>query len=377
MNLFEVYNQYEIDLTIGSGSKLSDSKGNEYIDFYGGHGVVSIGHCHPHYVESIESQLKRLGFYSNAVQNGLQKKLANKLCELSGYNDYNLFLCNSGAEANENALKIAGFHTGKKKVIAMKGAFHGRTGGALAVTDNAALASSFNADHEVVFIDLNNIMALKNHLQKGNVAVVIIEGIQGVNGVYEPTSEFLNKARELCDEFDALMILDEVQSGYGRSGLFFAHQYSGLKADIITIAKGMGNGFPVAGVLIHPNIKAKKGMLGTTFGGNHLACAAALAVLEVIEKESLIGNARKVGDDLMLKLSKLEGVKSVRGKGLMIGIDLHNMAEIRKVLLKNYGFFTGSSGANTLRLLPPLNISQALADEFVEALTTVIGGSQS
>ncbi|WP_320018892.1 aminotransferase class III-fold pyridoxal phosphate-dependent enzyme [Labilibaculum manganireducens] len=367
MELFNVYNCYDINLVNGKGSSISDDKGNKYLDFYGGHGVISIGHSHPHYIFRMEHQLHCLGFYSNAVRNDMQEKLANKLGTLSGYDDYNLFLCNSGAEANENALKVASFHTGKSKIVAIKGAFHGRSSGALAITDNPVLSSEFNVKHDVVFIEMNDIPALEKALGKNDVAAVIIEGIQGVNGVVEPSADFLKSAESLCKAHKAMLILDEIQSGYGRTGKFFAHQHAGIKADIITTAKGMGNGFPIAGVIISPEIKAWSGMLGTTFGGNHLACAAGMAVLESIEEEQLIDNANKLGDYLISELKDNKAIKAIRGKGLMIGIDLENMPKIRKQLLEEYGIFTGSSGSTTLRLLPPLSITKKEVDQFIQA----------
>ncbi|PKQ64072.1 aspartate aminotransferase family protein [Labilibaculum manganireducens] len=375
MELFNVYNCYDINLVNGKGSGISDDKGNKYLDFYGGHGVISIGHSHPHYIFRMEHQLHCLGFYSNAVRNDMQEKLANKLGTLSGYDDYNLFLCNSGAEANENALKVASFHTGKSKIVAIKGAFHGRSSGALAITDNPVLSSEFNVKHDVVFIEMNDIPALEKALGKNDVAAVIIEGIQGVNGVVEPSADFLKSAESLCKAHKAMLILDEIQSGYGRTGKFFAHQHAGIKADIITTAKGMGNGFPIAGVIISPAIKAWSGMLGTTFGGNHLACAAGMAVLEAIEEEQLIDNADRLGDYLISELKDNKAIKAIRGKGLMIGIDLEDMPKIRKQLLEEYGIFTGSSGSTTLRLLPPLSITKKEVDQFIQAfqkLTQII-----
>lgn len=371
MKLFDVYNCYNINLVNGKGSKIADDKGNKYLDLYGGHGVISIGHSHPHYIFRIEHQLHCLGFYSNAVKNDMQEKLACKLGKLSGYDDYNLFLCNSGAEADENALKVASFHTGKSKVIAIKGAFHGRSSGVLAITDNPKLSSEFNAKHNVVFVEMNDSAALEKEMIKQDVAAVIIEGIQGVNGVVEPSVEFLKAAKMLCEKNNALLILDEIQSGYGRTGKFFAHQYADIKADIITTAKGMGNGFPIAGVLISPNIKAEKGMLGTTFGGNHLACAAGMAVLETIEEEQLIENAAELGSYLISKLKDNKAIQAIRGKGLMIGIDLENMPAVRKQLLEDYGIFTGSSGTKTLRLLPALSITKKEVDQFIEAFMKI------
>ena len=371
MKLFDVYNCYDINLVNGKGMQLSDDKGNQYLDFYGGHGVISIGHSHPHYMFRIENQLHCLGFYSNAVKNELQEKLACKLGKISGYDTYNLFLCNSGAEANENALKIASFHNKKSKIISVKGAFHGRTGGALAVTDNPKLASAYNAQHEVVFVEMNDTETTVAELKKGDVSAVIVEGIQGVNGVFEPTTEYLKAVKKACEENQALLILDEIQSGFGRSGKFFAHQYSGIQADIITTAKGMGNGFPVAAVLISPEIEAWKEMLGTTFGGNHLACAAAIAVLETIEEEKLLENAVEMGNYLIEKLKENKEIYAIRGKGLMIGIDIENMSEARTKLLQEHGIFTGSSGKNTLRLLPPFSITKKEADQFIEAFNCV------
>ncbi|BAX82329.1 aspartate aminotransferase family protein [Labilibaculum antarcticum] len=367
MKLFDVYSCYDINLVNGKGSSISDDKGNKYLDFYGGHGVISIGHSHLHYIFRMEQQLHCLGFYSNAVKNDMQEKLACKLGKLSGYDTYNLFLCNSGAEANENALKVASFHTGKSKIVAIKGAFHGRSSGVLAITDNPLLSSEFNVKHDVVFVEMNDTPALEKALGENDVAALIIEGIQGVNGVVEPSVEFFKSAERLCKTHKAMLILDEIQSGYGRTGKFFAHQHAGIKADIITTAKGMGNGFPIAGVIISPKIKAWSGMLGTTFGGNHLACAAGMAVLEIIEEEQLIGNANKLGDYIITKLKDNKAIKAIRGKGLMIGIDLENMPAIRKQLLEEYGIFTGSSGSTTLRLLPPLSITKKEVDQFIEA----------
>ena len=372
MQLFNTYTKYDINLVSGEGITLSDANGKEYKDFYGGHGVISIGHSHPHYLFRLENQLKCLGFYSNVVENKLQDQLAEKLGELSGYTDYNLFLCNSGAEANENALKLAAFHTGKSKVIAIKGAFHGRTGGALAVTDNTKLASSYNAKHNVVFIEMNDVAALKVELEKGDVAAFIIEGIQGVNGVVIPETKFLKQAEKLCNEYKTLLILDEIQSGYGRTGKFFAHQHANIKADITTTAKGMGNGFPLAGVLIHPKLEGKAGLLGTTFGGNHLACAAGIAVLEVIKEENLIDNAAKVGQYLKDEIKLLVGDEAVRAEGLMIGIDLENKAEVKSSLLFDKSYFTGASGDKTLRLLPPLTVTMADAKAFISDFSSVI-----
>ncbi|MCO6358719.1 aspartate aminotransferase family protein [Roseivirga pacifica] len=369
MKLFDVYPLYPIEPVKGSGSWLWDDKGEKYLDLYGGHAVISIGHNHPHYNERITAQLTKLGFYSNAVQNSLQGALAEKLGKLSGYDDYQLFLCSSGAEANENALKLASFVTGKKKVIAMEKGFHGRTSGAVAATDNPNIVAPFNAGHEIVFVPMNDAEALEKAMDN-EVAAIIIEGLQGVAGIYEPTAEYLASAKSLCESYEAKLILDEVQSGAGRTGHFFAHQSSGVTPDIITLAKGLGNGFPVGAVLIAPDIEPKHGMLGTTFGGNHLACAAALAVLEVIEQEKLMENAADLGEWLIKELGKVPAVKEVRGKGLMLAIELAQpVAELRKKLLFDYHIFTGSAGnKNTLRLLPSLAVTKAELTPFIKAL---------
>lgn len=372
MELFEVYNNYDINLVSAKGIYLQDDKGNQYKDFYGGHGVISIGHSHPNYMFRMENQLNCLGFYSNAVKNTLQEKLAHKLGEVSGYIEHKLFLCNSGAEANENALKLASFHTGRKKIVAVKGAFHGRTSACLAITDNEDLSSPLNSGHNVSFVEMNDIDSLQHLLEKNDVAAFIIEGIQGVNGVVEPEEEFLTKASQLCKSHGSLLILDEIQSGYGRTGKFFAHQHAGIKADIITCAKGMGNGFPVAGVLISPDIRAKKGMLGSTFGGNHLACAAAMAVLESISEEKMMLNAICVGKYLIKELSDCKAIIQVRGRALMIGFDVENMNQLRNKLLNEYFYFTGASGTKTIRLLPPLNIKMDEAKKFICVLKSII-----
>ena len=369
MNLFEVYSLWNIEPVKAEGCKLWDKNGTEYLDFYGGHAVISIGHSHSEYVKAIEKQVENLGFYSNSVQNLLQKKVAEKLGELSGYSDYSLFLCNSGAEANENALKLASFHTGRKRVIAMKKAFHGRTSGAVAITDNPVIQSPFNEGHDVTFVPLNDIDAVTKELEKGDVAAVIIEGIQGIAGIFVPETEFMQQLEIVCKKHDTVLILDEIQSGYGRSGKFFAHQHFGIRPDIITIAKGMGNGFPIGGVIISPKFEAKKGMLGTTFGGNHLACAAAIAVLDVMKDESLTENAANVGGYLKTELLKLNGVKAIRGCGLMLGIDFEpEFADVRNKLLFESRIFTGGAKNNVMRLLPPLSISKEEVDIFIEAL---------
>ncbi len=368
MNLFEVYKLWNIEPVRGLDTTLWDKDGVEYTDLYGGHAVISTGHCHPHYVKMLSDQLGRLGFYSNAVQNSLQSDLAERLCRISGYSDYKLFLCNSGAEANENALKVASFHTGKPKVLAFRKAFHGRTSGAVAATDNPKIQAPFNATSNIVFAPLNDLEAVDNELSKGGFAAVIIEGIQGVAGIYEPGQDFINGLRSLCDKHGCLLILDEIQSGYGRTGKFFAHQHYGIQADIVTMAKGMGNGFPIGGVLISPSIKASFGMLGTTFGGNHLACTAALAVLDIIESEHLIENAAKIGKYFESAFKGHHTLKEYRGKGLMIGLELKDeYVGLRDRLLFEKHFFTGAAGAQVIRLLPSLTISQDTAESFVNA----------
>ena len=374
MNLFEVYKLWNIEPVRGLDTKLWDKDGAEYTDLYGGHAVISVGHCHPHYVHMLSEQLGKLGFYSNAVQNSLQRDLAERLGRVCGYDDYSLFLCNSGAEANENALKTASFHTGKAKVLAFRKAFHGRTSGAVAATDNPKIQAPFNATDNIVFAPLNDLEAVDNELSRGGFAAVIIEGIQGVAGIYEPTVEFINGLRLLCDKYGCLLILDEIQSGYGRTGKFFAHQHYGVRADIMTMAKGMGNGFPIGGVLINPSIKASYGMLGTTFGGNHLACTAALAVLDIIENEHLVENAARIGDYFANAFSDDKALKEYRGKGLMIGLELKDeYVGLRDRLLFERHFFTGAAGAQVIRLLPSLTISQETAESFVNAWRELTG----
>ncbi|WP_299822119.1 aminotransferase class III-fold pyridoxal phosphate-dependent enzyme [uncultured Pontibacter sp.] len=376
MNLFDVYPLFDITPVKAQGAYVWDENGKRYLDLYGGHAVISIGHSHPHYVKRIARQLYDIGFYSNSVKMPLQQELADKLGKLSGYDDYSLFLCNSGAEANENALKLASFHTGRKKVIAFKGAFHGRTSAAVAATDNPKIQAPINETDNIIFLPLNDLSAFANALQEHGheLAAVIIEGIQGVGGVQIPEVAFMKALAAGCDKVGALLILDEVQSGYGRSGKFFAHQNKDVKPHLITMAKGMGNGFPVAGVLISPEIEAKHGMLGTTFGGNYLACVAALAVLEVMEQENLMENAGNIGNRLMSELRQMPGVKEVRGRGLMIGVELNQpCAGIRKQLLDEHGIFTGSSSdKNTLRLLPPLCIGIREVQKFLEAFEAVL-----
>ena len=368
MKLFDVYSLLDMEPVKASGAYLWDKEGVEYLDFYGGHAVISIGHTHPHYVEKITDQLSKIGFYSNAVVNSLQVELAEKLGELSGYPNYELFLCNSGAEANENALKLASFTTGRERVLAMKAAFHGRTSMAVAVTDNPKIQAPVNCTDKVSFVELNDVEALKKELATGEYAAVIIEPIQGVGGIQVASDEFLKAAREACDATGTMLIIDEIQAGYGRSGKFFAHQWSGVKADIITLAKGIANGFPVGAVMVSPAIPAKKGMLGTTFGGSHLACAAAIAVADVVKAENLVENARKMGEKIVEGIKGVSGIKDIRGRGLMIGIDLSvPQAAFRKVLREKHHIMTGLSGEYTLRLLPPLMIGEKEVERFVEA----------
>ena len=368
MKLFDVYSLLDMEPVKASGAYLWDKQGEEYLDFYGGHAVISIGHTHPHYVEKITDQLSKIGFYSNAVVNSLQVELAEKLGELSGYPDYELFLCNSGAEANENALKLASFTTGRERVLAMKAAFHGRTSMAVAVTDNPKIQAPVNCTDKVSFVELNDVEALKKELATGEYAAVIIEPIQGVGGIQVASDEFLKAAREACDATGTMLIIDEIQAGYGRSGKFFAHQWSDVKADIITLATGIANGFPVGAVMISPAIPAKKGMLGTTFGGSHLACAAAIAVADVVKAENLVENARKMGEKIIEGIKGVSGLKDIRGRGLMIGIDLSvPQAAFRKVLREKHHIMTGLSGEYTLRLLPPLMIGDKEVERFVEA----------
>ncbi|MBQ8779811.1 MAG: aspartate aminotransferase family protein [Alistipes sp.] len=368
MKLFDVYSLLDMEPVKAQGAYLWDKNGVEYLDFYGGHAVISIGHTHPHYVEKISEQLSKIGFYSNAVINSLQVELAEKLGELSGYDDYELFLCNSGAEANENALKLASFATGRERVLAMHGAFHGRTSLAVAISDNPAIQAPVNKTDKVSYIDLNNVEALQRELSSKEYAAVIVEPIQGVNGIRVASDEFMQAAREACDKTGTMLICDEVQAGYGRSGRFFSHQWSGIKADIISMAKGIANGFPVGAIMISPKIAAKKGMLGTTFGGSHLACAAAIAVADVVKSESLVENARVMGEKIVEGIKGVSGVEDIRGRGLMIGIDLSvPQADFRKVLREKHHIMTGLSGKYTLRLLPPLVIGEKEVVRFVEA----------
>lgn len=368
MNLFQVYSLLDMEPVKAQGAYLWDKQGVEYLDFYGGHAVISIGHTHPHYVEKITDQLSKIGFYSNAVINNLQVELAEKLGPLTGYPDYELFLCNSGAEANENAVKLASFTTGRERVLVMHGAFHGRTSMAVALSDNPNIQAPVNKTPNVTFIDLNDAEALKCELATKEYAAVIIEPIQGVGGIRMASDEFLKIAREECDKTGTLLIMDEVQSGFGRSGKFFAHQWSGVKADIVSMAKGIANGFPVGAIIISPEIPAKSGMLGTTFGGSHLACAAAIAVADVIKAENLVENARVMGEKIVEAIKGTSGITDVRGRGLMIGIDLTvPQADFRKVLREKHHIMTGLSGKYTLRLLPPLVIGEKEVERFVEA----------
>lgn len=371
MKLFDVYPLNDISIVKAKDSYVWDENGVQYLDMYGGHAVISIGHTHPHWVRRIEEQLNKLAFYSNSVKMPIQQELADKLGKVSGKEDYQLFLCNSGAEANENALKLASFHTGKKKIVAFRKAFHGRTSLAVAATDNASIVAPVNQTDVVDFLPFNDETALKEYFQtKGSEAcAVIIEGIQGVGGINVATESFLQLIRRLCDETGAVFIADSVQCGYGRSGKFFSHDHAGIKADIYSMAKGMGNGFPVGGILIAPHLKPKHGMLGTTFGGNPLACAAALAVLEIIEKDGLIEKAKQRGQYLMNRLKTIEGIENIRGKGLMIGFDVpEELKDLRKNLLYKHNIFTGEAKPNVIRLLPSLSITRKQIDEFLDTL---------
>lgn len=373
MKLFDVYPLFDVNIVKGKGCHVWDANGNEYLDLYGGHAVISIGHAHPHYVEAVSNQVAKLGFYSNSVINTLQQDLADRLGKMCGYDDYQLFLINSGAEANENALKLASFHNGRTKVISFAKAFHGRTSLAVEVTNNPKIIAPINNNGHVTYLPLNDTEAMKAELSKGDVCAVIIEGIQGVGGIQVPDKDFMKSLRQVCDENGTVLILDEIQSGYGRSGKFFAHQYSDIKPDIITVAKGIANGFPMAAVLISPKFTPVYGQLGTTFGGNHLGCAAAIAVLDVMKEENLIDNAAKVGAHLIEELKSFKGIKEIRGVGLMIGMEFEEpIKEIRSKLLFEQKVFTGVSGTNVIRLLPPLCLSMAEADDFLDRLHKVI-----
>lgn len=373
MKLFDVYSLYDIEPVRGKGNYVYTADGTEYLDLYGGHAVISIGHAHPRYIKAVSEQVARLPFYSNSVKNSLQQRLADLLGEASGYDDYQLFLANSGAEANENAMKLASFTTGRSKILAFDKAFHGRTSAAVAATDNPKIQAPVNRTPNIEFAQLNDIEAVKRKLATGEFAAVIVEGIQGVAGIRMVDDDFLRKLRDVARETGTLLILDEIQSGYGRTGRFFAHQHAGIRPDIITMAKGIANGFPMSGVLIAPEIPAVKGMLGTTFGGNHLACAAAIAVLEVMKEEKLVENAAEIGDYLLAELRKLPQLKDVRGRGLMIGIEIEGSApELRRRLLFGHHVFTGGAGEHTVRLLPPLTIGRKEADRFLSEFKSLL-----
>ena len=373
MNLFDVYSLFDVTPVRALGCKVWDSNGQEYLDLYGGHAVISVGHSHPDYVAALKDQLDKIGFYSNSVVNPLQEELAQRLGKASGYEDYSLFLDNSGAESNENAAKLASFHTGKDRIIAFRKSFHGRTSGAVALTDNPAIVSPFNSHHKVSFCDLNDAAGVEEILKGGDVAGVIIEGIQGCGGINVPDNGFMQELSALCKRYGACLILDEVQSGYGRTGRFFAHQWNGIRPDIITMGKGIANGFPCGGILISPEFKAVKGMLGTTFGGNYLAMAAALSVLDIMEREHLTENALKVGEHLKNNIPQSPRIKEVRGRGLMLGIEMNEeVAPLRKALLFDKHIFTGVSGKNMVRLLAPLCLSIEEADRFIEALKELL-----
>ena len=373
MKLFDVYPLFDIEVDKGIGCRTYDKNGVEYLDLYGGHAVISIGHSHPYYVQKLTQQAEKLIFYSNSVINRLQEELAEKLGKMSGYESYNLFLVNSGAEANENALKLASFQNKRSKVLAFKNSFHGRTSAAVRVTDNPSIVAPVNAGLEVVFAPWNDLAAVQSILEKEDISSVIIEGIQGVGGIHIPDTEFLKGLDALCRKTGTFLILDEIQSGYGRSGKFFAHQHAGIYPSLITTAKGMGNGFPIGGVLVSPEFKASYGLLGTTFGGNHLACVAGIAVLDIMKVEKLVENAAKVGDYLITELQKIPGIKEVRGLGLMIGIEFDGpVKDIRNRLLMEQKVFTGASGSNIIRLLPPLSLTISDANLFLERFKKVL-----
>lgn len=374
MKLYDVYPLFDVNIVKGKGCKVWDDKGNEYLDLYGGHAVISIGHAHPKYVKAISEQAAALGFYSNSVINTLQQRVAEKLGRISGYEDYSLFFINSGAEANENALKLSSFKNGKRRVIAFKKAFHGRTSLAVEVTDNPKIIAPINANGHTTYLQLGDIEGVRSEIAKGDVTAVIIEGIQGVGGIEIPGEKFLHELQEVCNATGTTLILDEIQSGCGRSGKFFAHQWAGIKPDMITQAKGIGNGFPIGVVLISPKFEAVYGELGTTFGGNHLACAAAEAVLDVMEEEKLLENVNRVGEFLMSELKRIDGIKEVRGRGLMIGIEFEEpIKEVRRRLLFEERVFTGVSGTNVIRLLPPLTLTLGEAEEFIKRFRKILG----
>ena len=373
MKLYDVYPLFDIEIEKGEGCYTYDTEGTKYLDLYGGHAVISVGHSHPHYLKALNEQASKLVFYSNSVINSLQQKLADKLGKISGYDDYQLFLINSGAEANENALKLASFYNGKKRVISFDKAFHGRTSLAVEATDNPKIVAPINANGHITFVPLNDIEAVKAELAKGDVSAVIIEGIQGVGGIRIPDADFMKALREECDKYDVVLIADEIQSGYGRSGKFFAHQYTDVRPDVITVAKGIANGFPMGGVLISPKFTPIYGQLGTTFGGNHLACAAAIAVLDIFEQENLVENARKVGEYLMEELKQIPGIKEVRGRGLMIGMEFdYPVKELRTRLIKEEKVFTGATGTHMIRLLPPLVLTMEQAQDFIGRLKNAL-----
>ena len=384
MKLFDVYPLFDVNIVKGQGCKVWDDKGQEYLDLYGGHAVISIGHCHPHYVEMMTAQLNKLGFYSNSVINTLQRQVAERLGKASGYEDYQFFLINSGAEANENALKLASFTNGRTRVLSAQKAFHGRTSLAVEVTNNPKIIAPINDGGHVTYLPMNDLAAWEAELSKGDVCAVILECIQGVGGIQMATEEFAQGLATACKKYGTILICDEIQCGYGRSGKFFAHQWLGIKPDLITVAKGIGNGFPMAGVLISPDFKPVYGQLGTTFGGNHLACTAALAVLDVMEKENLVENARTMGEYLMSELKKLQAspegkhITDVRGRGLMVGVEFDiPQADVRKPLVYDQHCFTGCAGTNLLRLLPPLCLTKENVDDFIERLTAILTPSLS
>jgi acetylornithine aminotransferase len=373
MQPFDVYPLFDINIVKGEGCYTYDDKGNKYLDLYGGHAVISVGHSHPVYIKKISDQLNELGFYSNSVINTLQSDLATELGRQSGYDDYSLFLINSGAEANENALKLASFHTGRKKVLSFRKSFHGRTSAAVRVTDNPKIQAPVNEGMDVTFLSINDINSVKAELSSEEYCAVIIEGLLGIGGIVVPEASFMQDLQKVCKETGTVLIIDEIQSGYGRTGKFFAHQHYGIKPDLITVAKGIGNGFPMGGLIISPQFAPVHGMLGTTFGGNHLACAAALAVLEIMDNENLVENSAKVGSYLIQELKKRSGIKDVRGMGLMIGLEFEEpIKEIRHKLLFEKHIFTGVSGLHTIRLLPPLTLTKEQADVFLNSLDEVL-----
>ena len=376
MNLFDVYPLFDIEIVKGLGCHVWDTEGVEYLDLYGGHAVISVGHSHPDYVKAITEQVQKLGFYSNSVINSLQQTFADKLGKACDYEDYSLFLVNTGAEANENAMKLASFHNGKKRIVSFRHSFHGRTSAAVRVTDNPKIIAPINEQLPVTYVQMNDAEAVETELSKGDVSSVIIEGIQGIGGILMPDDQFIRDLRMLCTKYEVVLIFDEIQSGYGRSGKFFAHQYAGIRPDIITVAKGIANGFPMSGMLISPMFTPVYGMLGTTFGGNHLACVAAISVLEIMEKERLVENAKQTGDFLINELKALNysGIKEVRGRGLMIGIEFYeSVKEVRTKLLFNEKVFTGVAGTNTIRLLPPLSLSKPEAECFLHKFKKSVG----